>query len=284
MDEKRKTIHARSKENGVVFYSNKFPDLCYEAYTAEDGAVQTEFYPSIVSRMDTTSYGGMLLPKDLDKGEKHLLLIKVLISIVGILSIILSHNISIAFALIYFWILVLKDAVTLTAISWQIKHGNLKTAGRYHAAEHQVINAYEKFKRIPTMDEVKNTSMFSKQCPSRSMISKITYFTLLSIVIALSAFVSTYVYIILFGLLILSIVLENKLNHFRFLQMLLMNKPTEAELKVALEGLKFFEHMEENMPEECVPMGMIIIEAYIGDSEEGDEGAETEAADNETTK
>lgn len=274
MDEKKQTIHARSKENGVVFYSNKFLGLCYEAYTAEDGAVQTGFYPSIINNHTFENYGGMLLPKDVCKGEKHLLPIKVLISIIGLISILLTHQISIAFALIYFWILVMKDADKLLATSWQIKCGKLKNLGRFHAAKHQVINAYEKLGRIPTINEVKKSSMLSKKCPIESTISQVLHFILLCIVIATCGFTELYVYMSLFALLVLSIILENKFNYLRLMQMIVLNKPTEMELKVVLEGLKYFEHMEENFPEEAIPVATIIIEAYFEDSDEDEEVGE----------
>lgn len=36
------------------------------------------------------------------------------------------------------------------------KRGNNRMAGKYHAAEHMAINAYEKLHRVSQLDEIKN--------------------------------------------------------------------------------------------------------------------------------
>ena len=41
MEEKKEIFRARSKENGIVIYSNKNPLLCYEAYIDEKGEIHT---------------------------------------------------------------------------------------------------------------------------------------------------------------------------------------------------------------------------------------------------
>ena len=42
------------------------------------------------------------------------------------------------------------------------KNGKERAHARYHAAEHMVINAYYKLQRVPTIEETKESSRFSK--------------------------------------------------------------------------------------------------------------------------
>lgn len=44
MDSKKTILEARSKRNGIVFYSNKNPFICYEVYINEKGRYKKSKY------------------------------------------------------------------------------------------------------------------------------------------------------------------------------------------------------------------------------------------------
>lgn len=259
--EKKQVFKARSKEDGIVFRSNKIPALSYEVSINPKGKIETQMLPTAVSHIKEME---VLTNEELNKKRKVELGCKIAIWILAILSIYISKQVSIAFALIYFSITALRDLLEFCQLSFNLKLGKNKSTARFHAAEHKAVNAYKKKQGIPSMEEVKKASRFDKICGSRKYIDKILFFLLVSIVIALSAFVKIYVHTILVIFVLLTFLLEKKYGMFRFLQILVMNKPTDKELEVALAGIKFFDKMEDDIPEDECCQGIIIMAAGMG--------------------
>lgn len=256
---------ARSKEDGIVFRSNKIPVLSYEASINASGKIETQVLPTMVSEIKEM---GGLISTNKEKERKVELYCKIAIGITAILSIIISKQISIAIALIYFSMIALKDLIEFCQFSWSIKVGKFKSTARFHAAEHKVINAYRKKQRVPTIEEIRKASRFDKMCGSKNYINKIVIFGLVSIVIALAPFIKLHEYSILLMLVCIFSWLGKKYEIFRFLQIFVTNKPTDKELKVALAGVQFFDKMEEEIPEDCCPMGFMIMAIDSEDEEE----------------
>lgn len=265
MEEKREIFRARSKENGIVFYSNKVPVLCYEAYLDKKGEIQTRLMPSKIS--EWKDYCGMLITVSDERRKKFITYLKGILLLLAILSIIVTKTFSIALGLTYFSLLAVKDIVDLGIMMFEIKLGSLKSTGRFHSAEHMAIAAYKKYQRIPTIEEVKKSSRLDKDCGSRLVIDPIMFWILLAMIMCSCAFISPIVYFTLAAILIIFVVIEKKYNFLRAFQFLVSNKPTDKELEVAIAGIKMFEEMEEQIPNISMPFGMVIMEVYCSDDE-----------------
>lgn len=267
MDDKKQVHQARSREDGIVFISNKIPALCYEAYINQNGEVETRIQPTIVSNIK--DMGVFINSKSNAKIKRKVeLYCKIAILFLAIASVIISKRVSIAVGLLYFSIIALKDVIDFTEAAWGLKAGKYKSTGRFHSAEHMVLNAYEKKQGIPTLEEIKSASRFDKACSSRKYINKILIFGLLCVVMSLSGLVKIYVYLSLFAVLIIFSKFQQKYNLCKFLQILVTNKPTDKELKVALAGIEFFDKMESELPDIGCPIGGIIMAIDVFDDDE----------------
>ena len=265
MDSKKTILEARSKRNGIVFYSNKNPFICYEVYIKEKGEIQKEQIPRGLSEIKDEDLSEAKYSEKMKVTEKR---IKIAMAILGIISIFLTRKITIAFGLMYFAMIALKDLIYFTESSYQMKCGRMQDLARFHSAEHMVSNAYTKVQRIPTIEEIKKSSRFDRYCSSRIYINKILIFGMLSIVICLSGFVPVHIYIMLAAALLIFTVIQQKYNIFRFLQIFCTQKPTDKELKVAQEGIKFFEEMEEQTPSFFGGGGILLCFRHVDNDKE----------------
>ena len=86
-------------------------------------------------------------------------------------------------------------------------HSKYKNTGRtlakFHAAEHMAANAYEKYKRIPTLEEIRKASKFSARCGSIIRIRKIVNFTLTALAILTYKYFGASVYFLMIALVVL---------------------------------------------------------------------------------
>lgn len=274
MEDKKTILYARSKENGVVFYSNKVPALCYEAYLDEKGDIRARPQPGRLCEL--RDYCGMLIADKKERQKNLIKYLKIALWVLAILSIVITKKVTIAFGLVYFSLLAVKELVELGTLVFEVKFGDLKSTGRFHSAEHMTIAAYEKYQRIPTMEEVKAASRFDKKCGSRLIIDQVVFWILLTMIICSCAFIPVLLYFGLAAILMVLTIAEREYNFLRVLQLLLTNKPTDKELEVALAGIELFENLETQMPEDSIMMGMVIMEFHrpCDDSEEHD--AETD--------
>lgn len=267
--DKKSILEARSKSNGIVFYSNKNPLICYEVYINEKGEIQKEQIPRGLSELKDEDLKTADYSAKIYKTEKR---IKIAMAIIGIISVFMTKKINIACGLMYFAMIALKDFLYFTESAYQLKCGRMQDLAKYHSAEHMVSNAYARVQRIPTIEEIKKSSRFDRYCSSRIYINKILIFGMLCIVICLSGFVPLHIYVILVAALFTFAIIQQKYNIFRFLQIFCTKKPTDKELKVAEEGIKYFEEMEEKMPELFRGGGFIICFRKT-DSEEDNGGS-----------
>ncbi len=266
MEEKKKISCARSKENGIVFYSNKVPVLCYEAYLDKKGEIQTRLLPSKIS--EWKDYCGMFITVSDEHRKNFIKCLKGILLVFAILSIIATKNFSIALGLVYFSFLAVEDVVDFGIAAFEIKRGSLKSTGRFHSAEHMAIAAYKKYQRVPTMEEVKKSSRLDKECGSRIIIDPIMLLILLVMIMCSCAYISLFAYFALAAIFIVFVIIEKRYNFFRVFQVLVTNKPTDKELEVALAGIKMFEEMETQLPDIGMPMGMVIMEFHCSDNDE----------------
>ena len=119
---------------------------------------------------------------------------------------------------------------------------------RYHGAEHMSIAAYMDLNRVPTIQEVKKYSVFSEYCGSMHLINKAVKPICLSAVTLFLPYDMSTIRRILIYFAILSLInFIQKRGWFKYLQVLFIDKPTDREIEVAIEGIKEFEKMEDSI-------------------------------------
>jgi len=236
---------ARSRTDGIVFYSTRRPWLGITSIVTEEGEIIAE--PSIVILQD---FIGAFTEMDKKLSRKAFIIINICLCIISIIASICMKNPWITFGTIYFVILASEYFFDLIPFAFQLKLGNkkMKRLGRFHAAEHKVRNAYRalNYKRMPTREEVQKASRFSKYCGSRFAIRKLILYTTISIVIVFLG-PSSHIYFTSLIILLIVVLLDTKYNILLFTQVLVTNKPTDTEIDVAMEGFRKYLEFEEIM-------------------------------------
>ena len=158
---KKCIMHARSSKNGIIFYSCSFPLICSKTFRDSSGQIYSIVIPEeLVDCLGTVN------------GEKQNLKkwhVSAAITAFDILLIsfcLFSKNFFLTALSIYFSLFVSFDlfCLVLTSYLMKSKNGSFVSLAKFHAAEHMAINAYEQLQRIPSLDEIKSFSRFSKDC------------------------------------------------------------------------------------------------------------------------
>ena len=156
-----------------------------------------------------------------------------------------TQNFGLILAAMYFSVYVSIDIFNIIKFSYVIKCMEHSTA-KFHASEHMMLNAYEKLQRVPTLEEAKKFSRFYKNCESAIPLVWCFIFSIQTVAFASLFPYQIYIY---FGLLLLLPILW---PFSTFLQILVTSKPSDKEIKLAIEGLRLFEIMEESVEKEGV--------------------------------
>lgn len=243
---KNYTLAARSKRNGIIFYSNICPFLGCETFLDSSGKINNE-----VIYMDSKSNSF----SEVSKQEKPPSKWKIIVfDILLIITCILLKNINLIIAAFYFSLVVSFDFFRFLKVSYhlKLKKGINYSTGKFHAAEHMVLNAYEKLQRVPTLEELKSFSRFSKSCGSRSITDQLILEIIVSLCLAFGATLPIPIYLLLLVIVCTFVIISIKTGLFRFAQILLTNKPSDKELQLAIEGIKNFEEMENSIYEDFI--------------------------------
>lgn len=180
-----------------------------------------------------------------------------LVMAIGITMIVLAVftlNFNTIFAAAYMAVVVLKDLLEVIYASCQIKFGKCKSLGRYHAAEHMAIDAYLKYKRVPTLEEIRKASRFQENCGSRMVFRRLGFFLPLSITFFTVNFVDSRLYIVEIVISLLIGILVSRKSIGKYLQVFFTNKPTDQELEVAIKGIKALHEAEDDFGEKMDEM------------------------------
>lgn len=106
---------------------------------------------------------------------------------------------------------------------------------RLHGAQHAVINAYVDLKRIPTLDKIKEYSLFSKNCDIHKSISNDWAFLFLAIGLLLANNLISFIIICFIGILV---TIWGRKEDFYFFQVFFVSKPTDREYEAAIKCLE----------------------------------------------
>lgn len=231
---------ARAKEDGIVFYSNVISLIGYYTFRDSNGEIR---WTTILTNEDE-------LEKIIEDRENRLnkwiiiILDAILVGIVAIFK-----NLFVILGALHFSIFTSRYFFNLINEIYKNKfgEGRFKSKARYHAAEHMVINAYEKLQRIPTIQEARTFSRFYKRCGSNEIIFRTIYYMVLTICFVLIGFLNGWICILIMTISSILIIIADFKKWFRFFQVFFTNVPSDDELEVAIEGLKNSERMEEEI-------------------------------------
>ena len=149
---------------------------------------------------------------------------------------------------LFFTFLVSKKLVFLLYQSFcmHTKNGSKRSLGRFHAAEHMAVNAFNDLGRVPTLSEIKKYSKLTEHCGSMLMINDVV----LNLNLCLVGLLYTrFGFFIGLGLSIattLLLVYARCKNAFLFIQNIVLGTATDTELQVAIDGLKYLNTLEED--------------------------------------
>lgn len=242
---KRKSVNnARSKSNGIFFYSNTLPRIGTETIRDEEGKITSRTIFDTVRYEFAENYAEAKKKRFFSK--EKIWAINIVLPFIAILF----KEISYTLATMFFVFFVSENFWELIELIFQIKKGSKINEGKMHAAEHKVINAYRNLQRIPTIEEVRNASRFSKYCGSRIAFRKawggaiITLFIIVAPKLGLQNILIT----ILVGISLW--IIGNFFGIFKYLQIFVTNKPSDRELEVAVEAIKEFDKLESKLETE----------------------------------
>lgn len=241
MRTKKLTIdEALSMNNGIIFYSKRHKDHVAIAIIDEQGNIKTEW---------TTM---KMYKKQKSKSEKIAEMKKNFILVISRLPF------QIVFSIFVYWIMnknyiyglrtlligisLLSFGSFIIFISTERKNNTFK----FHAAEHMVLNAYRKFNRVPSHEEIYQFSRFSNSCGTNFTTEIVTSFILMCI----CTFIPNQLYMIL-GVISVNVIvlILLKCGFLNFLQKLTTITPTDKELAVAIAGLNVWFENEKKEKE-----------------------------------
>ena len=238
-----KIKNAYGKRNGIVFYSNEYPQIVIDTYV-ENGEIKT-----CVDELDFSKFKKQLYG-NLDK-KRYYSIIKLsnLIDIILIILSIFTLKINLILASVFFSFTISNDLFKFLYQIYNIKFGKMKSTGRYRAAGYMAINAYNKLNRVPTVKEIRKFSRFSKNCEYEMKIRDIIIFVSFTILIALNLSRFSVWFSFIYPFLVILMIIDIKYSIFRVFQILITNKPTKLELKIAINGIEEFEKYEKDIKE-----------------------------------
>ncbi len=129
------------------------------------------------------------------------------------------------------------------------KGSDAHKASKFHSAQQMVSNAYEDLQRVPLLEEVKEYSKCSIRCAERSLLGVLFFQLLVLFCLALSYHrdVNIFAYTISLLFCLLFVMLDSKYGLTISFESLFLRKPTDRELKVAIEGIRQLELVENSL-------------------------------------
>lgn len=212
-----------SFKNGVMFYSNRWP-RGYKAIARidEDESITVEWTKA------SPDYTKLM-------SEKKEVICSIIMMIAGIAAIQMIHSYMDVLRAVTLFL-----SGTLSAFLISLMIGP-KDILRFHAAEHMVINAYKDLKRVPSITAVRRYSMLANNCSSLPRT--------ISLISSAVTFVCSFVLnfresIIIFLVLMIGQIVMQKLGLLNFYELLVLRRPTDREIRVALEAARYWEENE----------------------------------------
>lgn len=237
---KTKIREARSIKNGIIFCSSSIPLIMVKSTINEKGEIRTRVIDQITEREEDL--------KEQEGNKRKNMLIKAYLTDLIILTImiLLKVDTRLFTGMVTFSIVGTHYLCPVLYNIYNIKY-KYKSLGRFHSAEHMVINAYNKLDRIPSLQELKKSSRFSNNCGSNKTNSIIIMFAFISFAGPFLIKMGVIKYLIIMMLIPIIIAVLSSVGAINIFQVFVTNKPTDIELRVALEGLEKYEDLESQI-------------------------------------
>ena len=239
MRTKLKIDNACSMNNGIRFYSKRHKGYVAISIVDELGNIKTEWTTMKEYEKQKNKHDKIAEMK------KFILCVLPFATIISILvewAIITNPILGMRFLFIGCAFMLLS----IFAIYNFIERRTKKNTYKFHSAEHMVINAYEKLKRVPTIEEIREYSRFDNSCGTNATTQIVMSFTLMF----LCTFISNPLYMTI-GMLSVNIVVIILLQcgFLNFLQKYTTIVPTDKELSVAIAGMNVWYENEKKQKE-----------------------------------
>lgn len=175
------SLTAFSIEQGIVISTTAFRDVQKKSilvYRNPQGNVSTEIYNHSIGITENFLF-------DIDSSQKDFIHnsvpgITCAIYLISILLSFLIRNSVFSVGISAFWIL-MEATSGRHNLAWYIAdaiyHKRHRKLGKYHAAEHMALAAYEKVKRVPSAREIRHEDMYDSRCSTVSSFIKPLLFT-----------------------------------------------------------------------------------------------------------
>ncbi len=126
------------------------------------------------------------------------------------------------------------------------------SSNRKHCAEHKVINAYEKLKRIPTFEEAKKFSGFTVECgnvKNIGCIQALIVFFLMGIILnAVGVTEDNVIMIYFLSCGIYAMIYSH--DWFKYLAWFSLEKPKDSEIRMAILAMEEYEKFQQELVED----------------------------------
>lgn len=233
---------ANSMNDGIVFYSKKHKGYIAISTVDEFGNIKAEWTTIKKHKKEKSKHD-----KNADRKELFITILCILPFSI-IFTILLEWAMSKGSMFGMRFLLLGFASIILSAfmIKTYVVRKRTKNAYKFHAAEHMVLNAYGKLKRVPSIEEIRQYSRFDKDCGTNSVTQIIMNYTLMF----LCTFISNQLYMLL-GMLFINIIvfILMQCGFLNFLQKFTTIIPTDKELKVAIAGMNVWFENEKKKKE-----------------------------------
>ena len=205
------------------------------AWKDEKGVIRTEFGTTLDEKRSEKTFEKI---KKLGSIFRKVFLVLAFLMVIATMVMLFvdSEKTSITMGLLFIFIglsvIPVHLAIFILAL---MQNEDVKSLTRYHAAEHAVINAYNKTSKVPTLQSIRTYSSYLSSCGSLDN----NVFAILFIGLGIGNFLYTNLSFIIFILTFYVIILIlAKLNLLSWTEALVLSKPTDDEYSVAIKALE----------------------------------------------
>ncbi len=221
-----KISHAEAMNNGILFYSKRHKNYVAIAFIDEQDNITTEWTTRKKSKSHKDKHEKITEMKDMFTIVPALIILYVLVlwvmsknPIYGIRTFLMGYS-----------LLVLGSFI----VRHTGKRREEKIWYKFHSAEHMVLNAYKKLKRVPSLEEIYQYSRFRYSCGTNQTTQIVMSFSLMFA----CSFIPDLSYRFIGSLSVnVIIMILLRCGFLNFLQFFTTAKPTDRELVVAIAGL-----------------------------------------------
>lgn len=240
--ENRKYIREMQATNdGIIYFSEEPNKACLTSLNA-DGKIERTLL-----LIETTPIITPIIPKEeIEKKFSYFLTLVIDLFLITLAA--YFKNIPLFFASSFFSLFVSLPLFKLINMIFRMKitKENIKAA-KYIAASHMATNAYNELGRIPTLEEVKKYSRFSKNCNIIWTFMGITFNLIFWTFLSFCKLVPFILCVLICLVIMFGVPFIFLRGYLNFLQIFVTSKPSDEELIVAIEGIRSYEEMEKNV-------------------------------------